>query len=163
MPVFTTRKRRRTALLAAIGAVVIGSGIGAYAYWTATGTGQGTATTGAAQNFRIFTSDPVGDPLTPGGPSQQVDFTVENPGTGSELLSNITVYVGNPDGTAWTSVPGCSAADYTVGSVVVPYGEIAGSGQVAGSVTIAMNNTSLNQDACQNVTVPLYFTTALLD
>ena len=162
MHAFTARTRRRTALVAAVAAVAIGGGIGAYAYWTATGTGQGTATTGAAENFRIFASDPEGAPLTPGGPTQTVAFRVQNPATGTQRLSNISVYIANPDGSQWTAVEGCSAADYTVGAVTVPYGDIAGGDEVDGSVSISMINTATNQDACQGATVPLYFTTALL-
>jgi len=92
-----------------------------------------------------------------GGPSETVAFTVTNPGSGSQNLSLVTVAVANADGTAWTAVAGCSALDYTIGTPVVTYGQIAPAGFVSGTVTVTMNNLATNQDGCQTADVPLYF------
>lgn len=151
------RTNKRLAVIVAAGALVILGGGAAYAYWTSTGIGSGSATTGTSEDFVVSSSAATGGPLTPGGPSQTVGFTVTNPGTGSQNLSLVVVTVGNPDGTAWTLVPGCSATDYTVGTPVISYGEIAPSGLATGTVTITMDDDPVNQDGCKDATVPLYF------
>ena len=151
-------KRTKKFVIAGVAAaLVIGGGGAAFAYWTAQGTGTGTATTGVSTDFTVTSVAPVGDPLVPGGSSQSVTFTVANESTTPQTLTSVTVAVANADGTAWTAVPGCSAADYTIGTPSVVYGEIAGGADVSGTVTIAMNNLGTDQDACQGVTVPLYF------
>lgn len=152
---FNTRKKRVIAALAAVAVVAVGGGL-AYAYWTSTGTGTGTATTGSSTAFVVASTAPTGGPLSPGGPSETVAFTVTNPGSGSQNLSSVTVAVANADGTAWTAVAGCSALDYTIGTPVVTYGQIAPAGFVSGTVTVTMNNLATNQDGCQTADVPLY-------
>jgi hypothetical protein len=153
MRLFTKKK-----IVAAVvvGAVATGGGLAAYAYWSSTGTGTGSATTGTSTAFTIATSAATGGPLTPGGPTQTVAFTVTNPSTGSQMLNSVVVTVAKSDGTVWNSVTGCSAADYTVGTPAITYGQIAASGVVNGTVTVSMNNLSSNQDGCKNATVPLY-------
>jgi hypothetical protein len=156
MSILSTRKRRLTALVAAAAIVALGGGL-AYAYWTGTGTGVGSATTGSSTNFTVTSVAPTGAALTPGGPAQTVGFTVTNTGTGSQNLASVVATVANANGSAWVAVPGCSAADYAVGTPAVTYGQIAGSGSVNGTVTVTMNNLGTNQDACKGVTAPLYF------
>ncbi len=156
MSAFGTRKRRFTALVASLAVVAIGGGL-AYAYWTGNGIGAGSATTGSSTNFSVTSDSPVGAALSPGGASQTVAFTVSNPGSGSQALSNVVVTVANADGTAWTARAGCSAADYTVGTPTVAYGDIPGAAGTDGTVTVTMNDLSTDQDACQGVTAPLYF------
>ncbi|GAP53936.1 hypothetical protein AHiyo6_05010 [Arthrobacter sp. Hiyo6] len=107
-------------------------------------------------NFTVTSQAAAGGPLSPGGPSQTVAFTVANPGTGVQKLNTVAVTVATSTGTAWTAVTGCSAADFTVTPSIVP-GEIAPGGTVSGTVTVTMNNLSSNQDGCKGVTVPLYF------
>jgi hypothetical protein len=159
MPFLGTRKRRITAAVAALGIVAAGSSL-AIAYWTSTGTGVGSATTGAATDFTVTSTAPTGDPLTPGGTAQTVAFTVTNPGTGSSDLTSVETTVANADGTPWAPAgagAGCTAADYAVGTPTVDYGELAGGEDVQGTVTVTMVNTAADQDACQGLTVPLYF------
>ena len=159
MPIFATRKRRVTAVVAAVGIVAAGGGL-ALAYWSATGTGVGSATTGDSTDFTVTSTAPVGVPLTPGGAPQSVSFTVANPGTGSQSLSSVAVTIANGNGSVWTSNgtgTGCSAADYTVGTPVIAYGELPGGADVTGTVTITMNDLDTNQDICKGVTAPLYF------
>ena len=156
MQLLSTRKRRRTAFVAAIAAVAIGGGIG-YAFWSATGEGAGNATTGFNAGFTVASTPPTGDALSPAGPAQSVAFTVTNPGDGTQALTDVTVTVANADGSAWIATPNCSAADYAVTTPVIVYGPVAGAGVVNGTVSISMNETGVNQDACQGVDVPLYF------
>ncbi|HWH97980.1 MAG TPA: hypothetical protein VNS80_06395 [Pseudolysinimonas sp.] len=154
-------KRTKKFVIAGVAAaLVIGGGGAAFAYWTAQGSGTGTATAGVSTDFTITSVAPVGDPLVPGGSTQSVTFTVVNESTTPQTLTSVTVTVANADGTAWTAVPGCSAADYTIGTPSVVYGELDGGADVSGTVTIAMNNLGTDQDACQGVTVPLYLVAA---
>ena len=148
--------RKRLAVVIVAGALVVVGGGAAYAYWTSTGVGSGTAITGTSVDFVVASSAATGGPLTPGGPSQSVAFSVTNPGTGSQNLSSVVVTVANPDGTTWDSVSGCSASDYTVGTPGITYGEIAPAGVANGTVTITMDDDPVNQDGCKNATVPLY-------
>lgn len=154
MPKFTARTKRVAIITAAM--LAVGGGA-AYAYWTSTGTGTGSATTGSSTPFTIASQAPSGAALAPGGTAQSIAFTVTNPGSGSQNLSGVTVTVANANGTAWTAVSGCSALDYTVGTPAITYGQIAPGGNIAGTVTLTMNNRASDQDACQGVTVPLYF------
>jgi hypothetical protein len=155
MTMFGTRKKRILAGVAAATIVAIGGGL-AYAYWSSTGTGTGTATTGTSSSFVVASSAAIGGPLSPGGPSESIAFTVTNPSTGTQNLTSVVVTVATSTGTAWTTVTGCSAADYTVGTPAITYGQIAPGAVASGTVTVTMNNLSTNQDGCKLAAVPLY-------
>ncbi len=150
-------RNRKIAVVAVVAAMVLGGGGAALAYWTSTGSGAGEATTGENTDFVVTSSAATGAALTPGGPSQSVAFSVANPSTGAQTLIALTAVVANADGSTWTAVDGCSASDYTVGTPEITMGVIAGGAHVDGTVTISMVNAATSQDACQGVTVPLYF------
>lgn len=151
----STIKRRTTVIVATVAALALGGGL-AYAYWTSTGSGTGSAATGTSTAFTV-TSTPSTDPaLTPGGPAQTVPFTVTNPSAGSQNLASVVITVANADGSEWDAVAGCSAADYSVATPEVVYGQIAPGGFVDGTVEVSMNNLGTNQDACKTVVAPLY-------
>jgi hypothetical protein len=149
------RKRKTTAVAAAL--VLVGGGA-AYAYWTSTGIGEGEATTGASVAFEFTVQSAVGN-IAPGNAGQTVGYTVDNPGTSAQYLTDVTVAIANPDGSPWVPAVGCSAADYTAAMTVKPdAGDIpAGGSSAPGTVTVTLANTGVNQDACQGQTVPLYF------
>jgi hypothetical protein len=138
-------------------AIALGTASGAYAYWTSTGSGTGSATTGTSSSWAVTSDDAVGDALTPGGPTDMITLHVTNNNSGVQHLNGVTAAVANSDGTAWTAVTGCSAADYTVSTVSITPGDVAKDATVDGTVTITMNNLASKQDACKGVTVPLYF------
>ncbi len=150
------RNKRISVVAAALMVTALGAGL-AYAYWTSTGTGTGSVTTGTSANFTVASSAPTGGPLSPGGPSETVAFTVTNPGSGSQNLSSVVVTVAGAGGAAWTAVAGCSSLDYTVGTPTITYGAVAPAGVVSGTVTVTMNNLGSSQDGCKLATVPLYF------
>ena len=150
-------RSKKIAIIAIAAALVLGGGGAAFAYWTSSGSGTGTATTGTSTALTVSSSAPTGGPLSPGGPTQTVAFSVTNPGTGGQALASVVVTVASAGGVAWTAVPGCSAADYTVGTPTITYGTIAGGASTPGTVTVTMISRVTNQDACQGVTVPLYF------
>lgn len=150
-------KNRKIAVVAVAAGLVLCGGGAAFAYWSASGSGTGEATTGESTDFVISSVGATGGPLTPGGPSQSIAFTVTNPSTGAQTLADVEVTVANSDGSPWTVVDGCSAADYVVTAPTIVYGVLAGGAHVDGTVTITMVNSTSNQDDCQNADVPLYF------
>lgn len=146
----------RAVVIVLAASFLLASAGAAFAYWTSSGSGDGSATTGTSTSFTVTSIPPSGDPLVPGGNSQTVAFTVANPGTATLNLVSVVVSVANADGSAWVAIPGCSADDYMLGSPVIAYGEIAGGDSVGGTVTVTMINTTVDQDGCQGVTVPLH-------
>ena len=151
---FRTSKKR-TAIVAA-SVITVATAGGAYAYWSTSGNGAGAASTGTSSAFVVTTDAATGSSLTPGGPTQTVAFHVQNTNSGVQRLSAVAVTVATSTGAVWTSVPGCSAADFTVGTPSFTAGDIASGATTNGTVTITMNNLNSNQDACKSVTVPLY-------
>ena len=149
------RKKRTLMTVAVTAALVLAGGTAAFAYWTAQGSGTGTAKTGKSTPFTIENVAPTG--LTPGATAKTFSFTVTNPGSATQMLSEVTVAIKSPGGLDWTDFTGCSAADFVVGNLVYQPGQIAGGGQLNGTIDISMLNRDANQDACQDVQVPLYF------
>lgn len=148
------RKKRIIITTAAL--VAIGGGA-AFAYWTAAGVGDTSTTAGTSTNFTI-TSTVAGAALSPNGPTQTFTFTVTNPGSGVQKLTNITAAVAGTNGAAWTSVAGCSKDDFTVGSPSFTATEIPSNGFITGTVTLQMiDRPGTNQDGCKGATVPLHF------
>lgn len=150
--------RKRIAILITTALLVAAGSGAAFAFWTSQGNGAGTASSGTSVPFTVTTTAATGGALTPGGPTQTIGFTVTNPGTGTQALSAISAAVATSTGGAWTIVTGagCSAADYTVGTPTITYGQIAPGASISGTVTVTMKNLSSNQDACKNASVPLY-------
>jgi hypothetical protein len=152
---FPKTKKGKAVVVA--GVITVATAGGAYAYWSSLGTGTGAASTGTSSAFVVTTDAATGGPLTPGGPTQTVAFHVQNSNSGVQRLSAVAVTVAASNGTAWNAIPGCSAADYTIGTPSFTAGDVASGATKDGTVTITMNNLSSNQDACKNVSVPLYF------
>ena len=156
------RNRKLVALMAtlALGATAVAG----YAYFTSTGAGYGSATVGTSTAWDVDTLTASGAPLTPDGPIQTVGYTVKNNSSGQQNLANVAIKVANSDGTPWTSVLGCSASDFSIGSQaagatfndVAQAANLAAGATATGSVTIQMVDSGANQDACKDATVPLY-------
>ena len=155
-------RKRVVVVVATAMALAMGGGV-AYAYWSASGTGVGTAATGDTTDFTFIDVTPNATGLTPGGPAEDVTFTVHNPGTGSQNLVAVAVTVADASGTPWGtgSTPaaptGCSADDYAVGPVTIVPGEIVGGGDLSGSVSMSMNNLGTNQDSCKGAIVTIAY------
>lgn len=148
------RKKRIVGTTVAL--VAIGGGA-AFAYWTAAGTWSATTKAGDSADFTIA-SKITGEPLSPGGPIQTVEYTVTNPGTGIQKLSNVVVTIANDDNSTWTPNSGCSAADFKIVSpTFTPIELAANGGSTIGTVTLQMVNLDENQDRCKGESVPLYF------
>jgi len=157
------RYGKRVWLLVGVILVAVMAAVGGYAYWTSTGTGSGSGSAGTSTAWSITTDAATGGPLTPAGPSQTIAYHVKNNGTGAQTLQSVAIKVANSNGTAWTSVVGCSKDDFNVGAGAgVTYNDTALAGSVAsgatvnGSITLAMVDTVANQDGCKLATVPVH-------
>lgn len=156
--------KKRAAVMAIVGSLALGAG--AYAYFTSTGTGSGAATVGTSTAWMISSDALTGDSLTPGGTTEQtLTYTVTNPSSGNQGLTKVTVKVANPNGSAWTEVPGCSKDDFKINGAaagasyedVENFGNIAPGADVTNTVTITMINDPIrNQDGCKLATPPLH-------
>ncbi len=152
----SSRKKKITVVAILTAALVLGGGTSAFAWWTSQGSGTGAASAGTATPFTIAAVTPTGPALSPGS-TQTVTFTVHNPSTGPQYLTNLVVTVASAGGVAWGTAATCSANDYTVGAVTFTPGDMAGSATQTGSVVITMKDSSTSQDGCKNASVPLYF------
>ena len=169
------KSKKGLALLAVLAIVAI-SAVGAYAYFTSSGNGTGSATVGTSSPWTVGESGtPTGGPLYPdasiGGANIQTDgYTVTNPSAGNQSLNKVVISVATSTGGVWTAQanalkPACTASDFSVEGQ--PVGSawtdlslaqdfLAGASHSA-SVTVEMIDNGANQDNCQGVTVPLYF------
>jgi hypothetical protein len=167
-------KKRLVLPLAAVSVLALAGG--AYAYFSAQGTGTGSASVGKTTAFTVGeTGTPTGGPLYPDakigtGNIQTDNYTVTNPGSGNENLNKVVISVATSTGGTWSSQadpskPACTASDFSVGgqsagqawtdtSLAQDFG--AGASH-SGTVTVQMIDDGANQDNCQGVTVPLYF------
>lgn len=146
-------KRRMLVALASIGALAIAAA--AYAYFTTTGSGTATATVGTASAVTL--KGTVTGNLYPGS-SSPVSLTVDNPSSGKQRVGTISLEKITPD----AGHSSCSVVitggnpDFTMADVVVNKVFSPGNGQAAGvGGTLAMNDTGVNQDACQGATLTL--------
>jgi hypothetical protein len=166
-------KKRVYVALTAVAALAIAGA--AFAFFSSTGTGTGTATTGKSTLFAVVsTPDTLAD-LVPNnaigsGVIDTVSYSVTNPSTGKQSLTQVVAKVANTDGSTWTSQtilskPACTAGDFSISGTTVglPYtstehaGDLTAGQTVNNTDTLQMVDNGLNQDNCQNVTVPLYF------
>jgi hypothetical protein len=137
--------RKRTLVLALVAVLALSAG--AFAYWTAQGTGSGTASVGTDSGVSISPVSFTGT-LYPGG-SVPVSFTVNNLSANATAKVDKVVADTSAGTNGITGLPaGCNASDFHFADVSVNY-EIEKSGSKAGSGTLTMDNTSVNQDACK--------------
>jgi len=152
--------KKRYAIAAGIGAVALTAGA-AFAYWTSTGTGSSTATTGTSTAFTVSVTNTSPDSdsgtagvqpaaLTPGGPNNTYSYTVTNPSTGHQNLSNVAVVLSVDSAHATL----CDAStNYAVTGLTSSPGDLAPGGTSSGVFTVSMNNLPSPQDDCQGATV----------
>ena len=157
------RINKKAAVAVVTAVTLAGSGV-AFAWWTSSGTGDGSASTGASSAFAVTADDIDTDTLTPGGPTQTVGYKVNNPSTGHQHISSVSISVANANGSAWDPAGDCDADDFTVGGAAAGATEtltkdvdLAGGADYTSDVVVAMINKDADQDDCQNVTVPLFF------
>jgi hypothetical protein len=169
-------KRRMAVVGVTVGLIAGASGLAA-AYFTSQGTGTGSGVVGNGGAFVIISNSPSGY-LYPdtAGSNQNVEstgYTVTNSGGGNAQLDQVTISVANSDGGSWSYTdpagdPACTAADFSIDGATpgTPYvdtslaGTYAGGASQNGIYTLEMIDNGQNQDSCEGVTVPVYFTTA---
>jgi len=143
--------------------------VGAYAYFTSTGTGSGSATVGTSTPWAVASQATTGGPMTPGGPTETINYTVKNNSTGYQNLANVAISVagtaGDGSATTWTfgSAPSCSKGDFSIGGAAAgaTYNDativnVAPGATVTRTASIQMVDNGANQDSCKNAVPPLY-------
>lgn len=127
----------------------------AYAYFTSTGSGTATAKVGTSSAVTLKGN--VSGNLYPGS-SSQVSFTVDNPSSGAQRvgtisLTGITVDAGHS--TCSVVITGGNP-DFSMPAVAVNATFPSGNGQaVTPKGTLTMNDTGVNQNACQGAELTL--------
>jgi hypothetical protein len=166
---------RKVVVVSAAVALTLGLSGAAFAFFTQQGTGTGSGVVGSAGAFVITSASPSGDlyPDTAGSSAnvETTAYTVTNSGHSNAQLNQVTISVANGDGSAWTYTvggnPACTAADFSIdgatpGTSFVDTslsGTYVAGGHEDGTFTLEMIDNGQNQDSCQGVTVPIYFTT----
>lgn len=149
------RKRAFTAL-GCVGALAV-AGV-AMAYFTSSGSGTGSASVGSSSSVTLHAG--IASNLYPGS-SSPVTFTVDNPASGVQRvgtvsLASISVDAGH---SSCSTTIGGGNPDFTMAPVPVNQVFPPGNGQsVSATGTLAMNETGVNQDACQGATLTLHLT-----
>ncbi|NLT53239.1 MAG: hypothetical protein GXX79_01450 [Actinomycetales bacterium] len=136
--------------------LLIGTGT-AYAYWTVTGSGSSSAQTTTAGTLTVVAGAPVTG-LEPGGSAKLVSGTFTYSSTTKVYVKSVVVQVDptfstqeNPD------LPACTAADFETSNA--PVFTRVGTGDTWGGASIRLLDLQSNQDNCQDVAVPLVFST----
>ncbi len=150
------KPRRRPAVIALISLVsVVGIGTAAYAYWTSQGTGTGSATTGEVDSVTVTqTGAPEG--LYPGGPAVGLSGTIVNDNDSDVTVGALTAVVSDGGN------DGCEADDFviegtaTLGSSLIQEN----SSTTWTGLTVRLDETGVNQDACQNTEITITYTAA---
>ena len=142
------RFSKRTWVVIAIVLAVAMSAIGAFAYFTAAGSGSGDAEVGAATPV-VITSDANPTDLYPGGVDESVAVHVENPGDGQQFVNDVSGTVQNSGG--------CLGTWFTVDTIDLD-ANIAPGATVDTSTAVRMNDSGTNQNACQNQTLTINWT-----
>jgi hypothetical protein len=152
---WTTKKRALVALGCACALAVTGAAI---AYFTSSGSGTGTATVGSSSAVTLHAT--ISSSLYPGS-SSPVSLTVDNPSSGVQRVGTVSlasISVDSGHSTCSTTITGGNP-DFTMAAVPVNQVISPGNGQsVAATGTLAMNETGVNQDACQGATLTLHLT-----
>jgi hypothetical protein len=147
-------KKKRTVGVLAVVAVLALAGM-AIAYWTTTGSGEGSGSV-ASSNGTLALQGTVTESLVPGG-SSAVKYTASNAGSSSLSVGTIHAVVSIDEAHANA---GCKASDFTIADTAENQVIAAHASGVALAKegSIAMADTSENQDACQGATVSLALT-----
>ena len=139
--------KRTWVAIVAILAIAL-SAVGAFAYFTAAGSGTGNAAVGSATAV-VITSDTNGTDLYPGGGDETVDVHVENPGSGQQFVNDVSGVVQDN--------AGCLGSWFEVDTIDLN-ANIAPGATVDTSTAVRMNDSGGDQDACQNATLTISWT-----
>jgi hypothetical protein len=146
--------KKRTAVILGAVAVLAVAGI-AIAYWTTSGSGSGSGAV-ASSNGTLALHGTITEELTPGG-SSPVSFSADNSGSSSLQVGTVHAVVSIDKSHAEA---GCQASDFTIADTAenqVIAAKASGVALAHGG-SIAMADTSANQDACKGATISLALT-----
>jgi hypothetical protein len=150
------KSKKGLALLATLAIASIGA-VGAYAYFTTGASGTGTASVGGPTALTIKQDGTVSG-LLPGGPTQNVEYTITNNTSTPEYVNYVDFSVTGPSYCGATNfqttqnsgqVVGEIAAGATFHSTTLPGG--------TSGLKIAMLDTNVSQDGCEGASVALNF------
>jgi hypothetical protein len=144
---------------AALGCIVaLGATGAAFAYFTSSGSGTGTAAVGSSSAVTLNAT--ISSNLYPGS-SSPVSLTVDNPSSGSQRVGTVTlasISVDSGHSACSTAISGGNP-DFAMPAVNVNKVFPPGNGQsVTPTGTLTMNETGVNQDACQGAALTLHLT-----
>ncbi len=169
-----TKKR---VIVLAVAALAIGIGTGAYAFFNSSGHGTGAVAVGHSGAFTVTVNLATGGPMLPGGGEStymEVTYTVANQTAAALQLNKVTISIADADGNPWSvqtdlGKPACTAADFElavgaagafaappIDDMTVARNPLAAGDMVGSRVRVRMIETHVNQDNCQDATVPLY-------
>ena len=155
MRLVTKKRVAAAAALLAIG----GGGMAAYAYFTggsANSTGQ--AHTGSTSTWSVGALTFAGGPMYPGSGTESATYTITNTGGGNQALTSVTASVNSSGGNitqSGTPLAGCTASWYTATAGAPTPGlntAIAKNGTATGTVSVVLNESNTNQNACKSAT-----------
>ncbi|HEY2812916.1 MAG TPA: hypothetical protein VGJ03_05595 [Acidimicrobiales bacterium] len=149
------RINKKSVVGGAVIGVVLGLALTAAAYWTQGGGGAGSASTGTTTAVVVVQDTVPAGTLYPGMSAYTLTGTFNNSNPSAVKVGTVT---GALDTANLPS--GCVAADFTVAGSAPVDAQIAhgdGVGSWSG-VTITMNNTAVNQDACKSQSIPITYT-----
>lgn len=147
---FRNLMKKRILVLGVV-AVMAVAGV-AIAYWTTTGSGEGSGSV-QASNGTLTLHGSITNALTPGG-SSPVAFSADNGGSSSLQVGTVKAEVSID---AEHAEKGCKASDFTIADTAENQVIAAHSTGVAlgKEGSIAMADSSENQDACKGATISL--------
>ncbi len=151
---FNGRKRTSAALGILLALVVAG---GAFAYWTISGGGTGSATAGTVTSDLTVTQLSAVTGLYPGGSPVALPVRISNANSAPVKVGSLSAAL---DGS--TLPTGCTVADFAVSGPVALNTMIGGSASLDNSgLTVQMVETGVNQDACKGATVTLQYSVSI--
>jgi len=156
----STRRAQRVKVGAVVGAVVIGGGGAAFAYWTAGGSGTGTAATGTNVAITAVQTSTV-SAMGPGDAAQTLSGNFNNTNSGPVYVASVTASIASVVKATSAPLGTCDATDYTLATATMTVAAEVAAGTAKGAwtgATLKFNNkTATNQDACKGATVNLAY------
>lgn len=157
----TRRKKLFVAGIAAVGLL----GGSAFAYWTTAGSGNGSATAGTDSGVTITQTSTVTG-LRPGGAAVPLDFKITNGSVGSvrQYITSVVITKGAVTKAVGAPAGACTAADFIVVQPSITPADLPGgdtaypsAGATGTGASIALDNTSSNQDGCKGASIALTY------
>ena len=154
------RKPSKLTSLVLGGAIVVGSGGAAYAFWTSSGSGTGSAATsdGAAALTVTQTAGPRN--LAPNRPAEGISVSVRNDAENNAYVTQVVASIASVTKADGAPAGTCDASDYTLTGATMTNGagDLAkGASASFSGAQLAFNNKTTNQDACKGATVNLAY------